>query len=392
MPSFLHHTSVAAVRLLFWLASAAAASVVTPGTAAEYRVYIGTYTTDGSSSRGIYVCEFDTETGRLTSPRLAAEQVNPSFLAVHPDATALYCVNEVTEGEGRGNGYVTAFRVLPDGALEKINQQASLGGLPCHCNLDSAGRSLLVANYTGGNVVVLPVSEDHSLQPVSCNMQHEGQSIDARQQAPHAHSINLSADNRFAYAADLGTDKVVIYRFDAKSGQLSPAVPPFVSVRPGGGPRHFSIHPSGNFAFTNNEITLVVTAFRRDPENGALLPIQDISTVPGRPEPSMSTAECLVHPNGQFLYVSNRGHETIAVFTIEQKTGLLTRVENQETGGREPRNFVIDPAGRWLLAENQNTDSIRVFQIDQQTGALSPTEHGANVGRPVCIRMIPVRQ
>ncbi len=358
--------------------------------AAKYRTYIGTYTTDGSSSRGIYVCEFDTETGALTAPVLAAEQVNPSFLAIHPNHSTIYCVNEVVEGDGRGNAYVTALKIEADGSLTKINQQPTLGGAPCHCNVDATGRSLLIANYIGGNTVVLPIEPSGALKPVSSNMVHQGPGpFTPRQPGPHAHSINLSADNRFAYAADLGLDQILIYQFDADRGVLSPAAPPSVSVRPGGGPRHFAIHPSGKFAYTNNEITLVATAFQRNPEDGSLVVIQDIATTPEKPADGMSTAECLVHPGGKFLYVSNRGHESIAVFSIEPQTGLLTRVENEPTGGREPRNFVIDPSGKWLLAENQNTDTVKVFSIDAQTGALSPTSHSIDVGRPVCIRMIP---
>ena len=357
--------------------------------AERYRVFVGTYTGGDSISKGVYSCEFDSETGKLSEPVLAAELINPSFLAIHPSGKYLYAVNEVSEGPGRGNGAVTALTINADGTLTKINHQASEGGAPCHCNVDSTGTNLLIANYGGGNVAVYPISEDGSLKPVSCNIQHEGSSVNkSRQGAPHAHSINISSDNKFAYAADLGLDKIMIYKLDAEAHTLTPASQPAALVTPGGGPRHFAIHPSSKFAYTNNEITMVVTGFSRNPEDGSLKAIQEISTIPAGFDGRKSTAECLVHPSGKFLYVSNRGHETITAFTIDQETGLLTYVENEPTGGKEPRNFFIDPSGKWLLAENQNSDTVYVFSIDQQTGALKPTGDFVTVGRPVCIRMV----
>lgn len=359
--------------------------------AGTIRLYVGTYTGGDSISKGVYTVTFDDETGSLSEPVLAAELTNPSFLAVHPSGQFLYAVNEVSDGGGRGKGAVTALKVQPDGTLSKINQQSSEGGAPCHCNVDATGKNLLIANYVGGNVVVYPISTEGALEPASSNMQHEGSSVDqSRQQSPHAHSINLSSDNRFAYAADLGLDCIMIYRFDAESHMLSPANPPAALVTPGGGPRHFSIHPSGKFAWTNNEMTMVVTGFRRNPADGSLFAIQEISTIPGGYNGRKSTAECLAHPNGKFLYVSNRGHETITAFTIDQETGLLKYVENEPTGGNEPRNFFIDPSGKWLLAENQNSDSVFVFSIDQQTGELTPNGKSITVGKPVCIRALPV--
>lgn len=357
--------------------------------AERYRVFVGTYTGGDSISKGVYSCEFDAETGKLSDPVLAAELINPSFLAIHPSGKYLYAVNEVSEGPGRGNGAVTALTINADGTLTKINHQASEGGAPCHCNVDSTGTNLLIANYGGGNVAVYPISDDGSLKPVSCNIQHEGSSVDkSRQEAPHAHSINVSSDNKFAYAADLGLDKIMIYKLDAEAHTLSPANQPAALVTPGGGPRHFSIHPSGKFAYTNNEMTMVVTGFSRNPEDGSLKAIQEISTIPAGFEGRKSTAECLVHPSGKFLYVSNRGHETITAYTIDQETGLLSYVGNEPTGGKEPRNFFIDPSGKWLLAENQNSDTVYVFSIDQQTGELNPTGDFVTVGRPVCIRMV----
>ncbi len=232
--------------------------------AQQYRAYIGTYTTGESVSRGIYSCVFDGATGQLSEPQLAVESINPSFLAVHPSRRFLYAVNEVNEGGGRGQGFVSAFRIADDGQLESINRQPSHGGAPCHCSIDATGRFLLIANYTGGNVAVYPIAEDGSLGEASSIVEHQGSSIDPqRQRQPYAHSIQVSSDNRFAYAADLGIDQIRIYRFDDHAGTLQPGSPAFAAIAPGGGPRHFSLHPSGRFAYTNHEMTAVVTAFAR---------------------------------------------------------------------------------------------------------------------------------
>jgi 6-phosphogluconolactonase len=358
--------------------------------AQSFRMFIGTYTSGESESEGIYSCVFNADDGTLTQPTLAAEAVNPSFLALHPTGDFLYCVNEVSEGPGRGSGQVTAYAMnRGDGSLERLNTQSSLGGAPCHCNVDAEGNWLLVANYVGGNVVVFPITEDGSLSQSSSGVQHSGSSVnEQRQKGPHAHSINLSSDNQFAYAADLGVDKILIYRFDAQQGIIAPNSPYAVTLSPGSGPRHFSIHPNGLLAYTNNELTSSVTAFRREPESGALTPIQELSTLPTDFEGSNSTAECVVHPTGLFLYVSNRGHDSIAVFAIDEVSEQLTQVEFEPTGGKTPRNFVIDPTGQWLLAENQGSNTIVVFRIDLKTGELEPAGQQIEVPRPVCIRML----
>jgi 6-phosphogluconolactonase len=357
--------------------------------AQQFRVFIGTYTNGDSESEGIYSCVLDAADGTLTEPVLSAEAINPSFLAIHPNGNSLYCVNEVSEGPGRGTGRVTAFSIdSASGALERINGQSSLGGAPCHCNVDATGKWLLVANYVGGNVAVFPIGSDGALSQSSSNVQHTGSSInEQRQEGPHAHSINLSADNAFAYVADLGLDKILIYRFDAQEGVIAPNSPYAVAVTPGGGPRHFSIHPNGKFAYTNNELTAVVTVFSRDAENGGLTPVQELSSLRLDYEGSKGTAECVVHPTGKFLYVSNRGHDSIAAFRIDENTGMLTQIEFEPSGGKVPRNFCIDPTGKWLLAANQASDSIVVFSVDLKTGELEPTGTEISVARPVCIRM-----
>lgn len=366
-----------------------AAYMATCASGAQYRVYIGTYSTGDSISKGIYTCMFDSETGKLSEPSLAIELANPSFLAVHPGQKFLYAVNELSDGPGKGNGGTTAMSINADGTLTKLNQQPSFGGSPCHCNVDATGQTFMIANYTGGNVVAYPIAKDGSLGEATSNIHHEDPSRKAAAELrPRAHSINLSSDNRFAYAADLGLDKIFIYKLDAEKSTLTPAKPASVSVALGGGPRHFTIHPSGNFAYTNNETSMVATAFARNPKNGALRVIQDITTIPNGFEGSKSTAECLCHPSGRFLYVSNRGPNSISVYTINQETGLLSWVENEPTGGKIPRNFFVEPGGNWLLAENQDSDSVVVFSIDQNTGALTPTGDSIKVGKPVCIRMV----
>jgi 6-phosphogluconolactonase len=350
-----------------------------------YRLYIGTYT--GPKSKGIYQLEFDATTGKLGQPQVAAETESPSFLAIHPSGRYVYAVNEVGNFKGEANaGGVTALAIESgDGRLRVLNQQSSRGAAPCHIVVDAAGKNVLVANYTGGSCGVLPIEADGKLGPMSSFVQHTGSSVDPRRQRePHAHSINLDQANRFAFVADLGLDKVLVYRYD---GKLAPNDPPFAKVTPASGPRHFAFHPSGKFAYVINEITKTVTAFQYDAAAGKLTEEQTISTVPAGTEGG-STAEVVVHPSGKFLYGSNRGHNSIAVFTIDQNTGRLTAAGHQGEGIKTPRNFTVEPGGRFLLVANQSGDSLLVFAINQQTGALTPTDSRADVPTPVCIRML----
>lgn len=365
---------------LLFVASAATASGET------VRTYIGTYTR--GDSQGIYLLDLDLKTGKLTSQGLAAESVNPSFLALHPSGKYLFAVNEVGQLDGEKSGGVSAFRIeAKSGKLKLLNQQLSLGGAPCYLVVDNAGKNVLVANYTGGSVACLPINENGELGKATSFIQHEGSSVDPRRQkGPHAHSINLDAANRYAFAADLGLDKVLIYRFDSAGGKLTTNDPAFAKVKGGAGPRHFDFHPSGRFAYVINEMHLTVTAFSYDAQSGKLTELQTISTIPGGVQNGFSTAEVQVHPSGKFLYGSNRGHDSIAVFSIDQKTGKLTSVEHEPTGGRTPRNFGIDPTGQFLLAANQSTNDVVVFRIDQQTGVLSPTGNKVAVPSPVCVK------
>ena len=355
-------------------------------TTKELLVYIGTYTK--TEEQGIHWLKLDMGTGKLTAVGKLAGQKNPSFLAIHPNKKFLYAVNEVGNYKGEKAGGVSAYSIDPEtGALTFINQQSSKGGAPCHLVLDATGRNVLVANYTGGSVASLPISRKGRLRKASSFIQHEGSSVlKPRQAAPHGHSINVSPGNKFAVAADLGLDKVLVYGFEAKGGKLTAAG--FAKVAPGAGPRHFAFHPKGKFAYVINEITLTVTAFAWDEEKGKLSELQTITTLPVKRGKGMSTAEVQVHPSGKFLYGSNRGHNTIAVFGIDQKTGKLRSVQHQSTLGKTPRNFGIDPSGKILIAANQSSGDVHTFRINQETGELKPTGHSVKIPMPVCVKFL----
>jgi 6-phosphogluconolactonase len=353
-------------------------------------IFIGTYT-NGGKSQGIYRLEIDNETGRVSEPTLAAESPDPSFLAVHPTKRFLFAVNELATFEGKPSGSVTGFTLdAKTGVLGSINKQSSRGAAPCHLSIDHTGKAVLVANYSGGSVAALPIGDDGRLGPATAFAQHEGSSADkSRQSEPHAHSINLDAGNRFAVAADLGLDKLLVYKFDPLKPALVPDDPPFAKVAPGSGPRHFAFHPDGKHAYVINELKSTVTAFDYNAERGVLSEIQTIGTLPVGFTGSSSTAEVQVHPSGKFLYGSNRGHDSIAVFAIEPGTGRLKALEQVPTGGKNPRNFGIDATGKFLLAANQDSDTIKVFKIDGETGRLTPTGQIVAVPVPVCVKFVP---
>lgn len=355
----------------------------------KFRVYFGTYS--GELSKGIYVSTFDAATGKLSAPELAAEVKNASFLAIHPSRKYLYAVSEIADFEGKKQGGVSAFEIdSATGRLKLLNQQSSGGGGPCHLVTDAQGKNVLVANYGGGSVSVLPILADGKLSPASSTIQHQGSSVDKqRQEGPHAHSINLDPANKFAFAADLGLDKVLVYRFDGSKGLLTANDPPAGVVAPGSGPRHFAFHPSGKYAFVNNEMTSTITSFAYDPAKGSLTEVHTLSTIPG-PTPGNSTAETVVHPSGKFVYVSNRGHNSLAIYQCDPATGRLTALGHQSTGGKTPRNFNIDPTGSYVLAANQDTNNVTVLKIDAATGKLSPTGAAIEVGIPVCVKFVPL--
>ena len=358
--------------------------------AAGMLVYFGTYT--GAKSKGIYVSRLDSASGTLSPPQLAAETASPSFLAVHPTGNFLYTVNEVSTFAGQASGSVSAFAVdRKTGLLKALNQQSSEGPGPAHLVVDKDGRNVLVANYGGGSVTVVPIGTDGRLKAPSASVQHTGSSVNPqRQKQPHAHSINLDPANRFAYVADLGLDKVLVYRFDAGKGLLTLNDPSSASVKPGAGPRHLALDQAGKFVYVINELNCTITVFSNDTAKGELREVQTISTLPpGQAmQPSYSGAEVQVHPSGKFLYASNRGHDSIVVFTIEPGTGRLTYVENEPTQGSTPRGFGIDPDGGYFLAGNQRSDSVVVFRIDPKSGALTPTGNKIEVGSPVSVKFV----
>lgn len=356
--------------------------------AADMLVYFGTYT--GPKSEGIYVSRFDPESGRLSPAQLAAAMGNPSFLALHPSGRYLYAVGESAEVDGRPGGAVTAFGIDPEsGKLQQISQQSSRGAGPCHISLDAAGRWALVANYGGGNLAVLPIAENGALKEAVTFIQHEGSSVhQSRQRRPHAHSINLDAAGKLAVAADLGLDKLMLYRFDSANGTLQPGTPPFTATKPGAGPRHFAFHPDQRHAFVINELDSTLNLYRYDPAQATLEEVQSLSTLPKDFQGNSSTAEVQVHPSGRFVYGSNRGHDSIAVYRFSTNPDRLEWVENEPTQGKTPRNFGIDPSGRWLLAANQESSSVVVFKIDPESGALTPANVRIDVGSPVCVKFL----
>jgi 6-phosphogluconolactonase len=375
-----------------WL-SAIAAVAWTSGWSREpagtkpYLVYVGTYTTK-QSSKGIYAYWFDAGTGKLKAAGLAAESADPSFVALHPSGKYLYAVNEVGEFGGQKSGGVSAFTIdRRNGALKLLNQVATRGGGPCHVSLDKTGKYVLVANYDGGSVASFPVREDGSLGEAAGFVQHTGSGVDKeRQEGPHAHWIGTSPDNRFALAADLGLDEVLVYRFDAGKGTFTANDPQFDKANPGAGPRHFAFHPNGKFAYLLTEMESAVTAFSFNAGTGSLSALQTISTLRREYSGSKEAAELVVHPSGKFLYASNRaGVDSVTAFSIDRAKGTLKLIGEFPTMGKTPRNFAIDPTGRFLLAANQESGNIVVFRIDAATGRLTPTGEVVEVPAPVCI-------
>ena len=356
----------------------------------EILVYIGTYTS--GKSEGIYVYRLEQSSGTLSFASKATGVDNPSFLAIHPQQHYLYAVNEIGEFAGKPSGAVSAFSIEEKtGELTYLNQQPSHGTSPCHLSVDKTGQFVLVANYGGGSVCVLPIQDDGQLGEATDFIQHQGSSVNPqRQESPHAHSITQDAANRCAFAADLGLDKIMIYQLDLTQGKLKPNDEPWVQVKGGAGPRHFDFHPNGKYAYLINELDNTLIAFTYDETRGTLREIQTVPTLPDDFEGTSHTADVHVSPSGKFVYGSNRGHDSIVIFAIDEDTGKLTYVGHELTQGKSPRNFAIDPTGTFLLAANHSTDTIVTFRIDQQTGRLMPTGHVTEVPTPVCLKIIHI--
>jgi 6-phosphogluconolactonase len=374
------------------LIAATLALLTSVATAENYLVYYGCYTNAKTGSKGIYVSRFNSNSGDWTAPELAGETGSPSFLAVHPGKGQLYSVGEVSTPGQQGGG-VTAWKIdSTSGRLSQINQVSSVGGGPCHINIDPTGQAAVVANYGGGSTASYSIKADGSLTEAASFHQHTGSSVNAkRQSAPHAHSANFSPDGKHVFIADLGLDQVKVYALDAAAGKM--AEHGHVAVPAGSGPRHFAFHPNGKVAFTNGEMLLNVTSFSYDAAAGALKAIETVSCLPAGTEmsPKYSTAEVVVHPSGKFVYVSLRGHDTIARFSFDEAVNKLTHLGNTPSGGKIPRNFALDPTGQWLFAAHQDSHNVVLFSVDQATGDLKPAGKEQKVGGCVCVRFVPLK-
>lgn len=349
-------------------------------------VYVGTY--DRNDEGGVHLVRFDPENEELVALGAVGASGNPSFLALHPSGRTLYAVGEWGEPDG---DHVVAFAVdLASGKLTRLNRQPSGGKGPCHLSVDPSGRWVLVANYSDGGVATLRIRDDGSLAEDGARLTHEGHSVDPdRQTGPHAHSINLSPDGRRALVADLGLDRIMVYGFDPTEGSLVPNDPPWGSSEPGAGPRHLAFHPEGDRVYVLNEMAATLTVYRYDSSTGAMDAGQTIDMLPAGYEGGRSGAEVVVHPEGRFVYASNRGHDSIAIYAIGPDNGTLTSLGFQPSGGRSPRNIALDPSGRYLFAANQGTDNLVVFRVGPD-GLLSRTGMEVTIPRPVCVRFLPL--
>jgi 6-phosphogluconolactonase len=351
-------------------------------------MYVGTYT--GKGSEGIYAFRFDPATGEANAIGLAAATDHPSFLATDQGGRFLYAVNELATFDGGPTGAVSVFGIdRESGTLNLLQQVSSLGEEPAHVSLDTTARFLMVANYSGGNVAVFPIGEDGRLGPNSAFVQDVGASVDPERQAgPHAHFIQTDNNNRFAIVADLGLDQMLVHRFDAATGSLTPGSAEPVALDPGAGPRHAAFAPSGHFVYVVNELASTVTVFAYDPGPGVLRGEQTISTLPEDFAGTNTAAGIGVDAEGRFLYVSNRGDDSIAVFSIDPDDGTLKSLERVPSGGRTPRHFAIDPTGRWLVAANQDSNNVSLFRVDSTSGRLTPVDRSLTVVSPVCVRFV----
>src|SRR5882724_336214 len=385
-----NRSKISLVVLVLMILTAAPVGLAEGNSAtSKYRAYVGTYTT--GESKGIYAYDYDAHTGKLTSLGVAAETENPSFVTLEPHGHFLYAVNELQKYQGQASGGVSAFAVDPKtGKLTFLNEVPSRGADPCYISFDKTGKFVLVANYTGGNVAVFPIQPDGRLGEATGFVQHTGTGPNHdRQEGPHAHWIEVTSDNRYAVVADLGLDELLIYRFDAAKGLLTPNEPPFAKTEPGSGPRHLAFHPDGEHAYVVNEMASTVNTLSFDAKTGTMQSEQTVSTLPAGFSGHNDTAEIEVHPNGRFVYASNRGHDSIAVFAVDAKTGKLKLVEDVPTQGKTPRNFQIDPTGTRLFVANQESGNLVEFKLNPRTGHLSPTGETVKVPNPVCIKFVP---
>ncbi len=352
----------------------------------DFFAFAGTYTSK-TQSKGIYEFRYDAKSGKLTPLGVAAETPDPSFVAIHPSGKFLYAVNE-----GGKSSFVTSFALdAKTGKLTQLNQVPALGEDPCYISLDQTGKFILIANYTSGTLAIFPILPDGKIGEKTALNQDSGAlgPNKERQDGPHAHWIETSADNRYVLAVDLGLDQVLIFQFNAKKGTLGPHIPPSAPLKAGSGPRHAIFSPNGKFLFVVSELASTATSFSYDPKTGDLKQINSVSTLPSDFSGRNDVAEVAVHPSGKFLYVSNRGMDSIAIFGVDAKKGTLTAMGRIPTGGKEPRHFTFDPSGNFLFAENQFSDTIVTFHVDANSGQLTPTGDNVSVPSPVCLKFIP---
>ena len=354
----------------------------------DYFVFVGTYTKPmwletHETSEGIYTLEYNSSTGELKQKSSIKNHINPSFLAIHPNKKFLYSV-----GENEG-GTVSAFSInRQNGQLTFINSESTKSIGPCHLSVDSTGKFLFVANYSGGASTMLPINEDGSLKPASSFIQHTGSSINPeRQEGPHAHSINIDPNNNFALVPDLGLDKILIFKINFEKGELETNSFPYGTVEPGSGPRHLDFHPTGKFVYVLNEISATITAFSYDQNTAEMKEIETVSTLP-KNFSTQSCADIHISKDGKFVYASNRGHDSIVIFKINQNNGKMEYVAHESTIGNIPRNFGIDPNGNFIIAANQDSSDIYSFKVDKELGLLSPTGFSINIPYPVCIKFL----
>lgn len=367
--------------------------------ASELFMYVGTYTESikfgtgdifEGKGKGIYSFRVDLATGKLEQIGCTEGVINPSYLAIHPSGTSLYAVNEMKEYEGAASGSVSSFALdRSSGKLMLLNKQPSYGTDPCHILVDGSGKNVIVANFASGSFSSYPILPDGSLAEAATTIQHQGTSIDQnRQTGPHAHSVLLDENNRFAYVADLGMDRIMIYKWKADRCKFTPASQPWFPVKPGAGPRHFALHPTGKYLYLINELDSTIAGYERDRTTGALHEIQIVTTLPTDFPGQNSCADLHLTPDGNFLYGSNRGHNSLVIYRVDPKTGLLRFIGHESTGGKTPRNFAIEPSGNYLYAANQDSGTIVHFTIDRNEGTLQATGDVTEVPTPVCIQFL----
>ncbi len=351
-------------------------------------VFAGVYTDNkGSTSRGIYAFRWNADEGTLAPLGLAAATPNPSFLTLSPDRRQLYAVNEIESYGGKKSGSLSSFVVEGgSGKLKPVNVVPSMGTSPCNIAVDFTGKAVLTANYSSGSAASFRVLPGGRLSEAVSTMQYSGHGANPdRQEGPHAHCATVSPDNRYVLVNDLGLDRISVYHLDPRSARLTPNEPAFYEALPGSGPRSFTFHPSGRWAYSLNEIANTVDVLAWDAERGALTRLQNISTLPEGFSGSNTAATVVVDSAGRFLYASNRGDDSVAVFAISDHDGTLKPVQHVPCGGKEPRHFALDPGNQWMLVANQNSSNIVVFSRNARSGHLTPTGREYPLSFPVCI-------